>query len=205
MNVFLIQFLGLFIFVLILFVATITLQGELQRRALLQREQGGNIPDREEFEQIYNQSLLSKIFLGVLFFVGLMLGIFVHSLYTNYYQHQAEFSSWIQKTYNVPVDEQRADKVECYLGALHYPEKYGSALIPYASTISCDQTVFDQKKSQLNLTDATEKLKLWSFGVMLIGLIFFMLLAVYQLMFRPKFVWASHVRNSHISRELKSS
>lgn len=183
------QLAAVFLFILLLFFASIALQGELARRECVERERESNYPDRVEFNTVYSQYVGINALLLVLLLISSLMTFGIYSSYASYLENREQFSTWVESRFEVPVDEELADKVECYLGVLHYPQKGGPGMIPYPNDPECNEKTFNQKKASLDLVDKGGALKLWGVGVMAAWFLFFMVLIIARLLLKPKYDW----------------
>ncbi|MBE0470184.1 MAG: hypothetical protein IBX55_11840 [Methyloprofundus sp.] len=94
------------------------------------------------------------------------------------------------------MDIEKVDRVECYLGDLHYPQKNGSGLLTYKVNPECDQQ-FERKKRQLNLEGTADSLKLWTFAIVVCLMFLLSAISVRQTMIKPKLDWGrAHVNTN---------
>jgi hypothetical protein len=98
--------------------------------------------------------LVASVILGVIFLTS----------YQAYEPNKAAFGQWLEQTYHVKVDYQRAGLWDCYLDILHYPKQVSSAVAPYPDSITCNTEGFAQQKQRFGVESAALKLMMMAIG-----------------------------------------
>lgn len=174
---------------LVLLLSTMNMAAENQRQDLNQRTHVRHIASLDEVNQAFNAHIGTNLMIAVALCASIILGVLLYNGFKTYEHNKIIFGQWIEHTYDVNVDYERAAGVTCYLGILHYPQKNASSLLPYPQTIHCDASEFENKKRQLDIENKPLKQLLLSLGFLTAVLVFVLGVFLRYWLTQPKLEW----------------
>lgn len=150
---------------LALILSTMGMRASDQQKALTEHVKEGHVANLDEVNQAVNDNLAANATLIVGLMASLILGVIFLTSYQAYQPNKAAFGQWLELTYHVKVDYQRADLWDCYLDILHYPKQASSAVAPHPDSIACNTEGFAQQKHRFGVESAALKLIMMAIGL----------------------------------------